>query len=432
MATQTKAVRLPDTRDEAFVRDTYRLLLGREPDKEGIRAHLDAMSHGVSRERLFFEVRVSPEGCRTAVPVEGLRIGSIRAAELLALDGVCFADGLYLALLGRTPGEAEMGEVLKALTHGTPRESLCGAAAQSKEAREVGTVLTGLRRAQASRKVKNVLSRVPVARRVVRRLDARPARSGGPRRGVSQVQHDTLARRVRLLEEDDGVRVLTREVEQLRGEVQALRLQLERRDSLAECAAFRAFRDARRGSREEVLARLSLYDGVIGRVRRSGGELLSAVDLGCGRGEWLEKLSGLGFSVLGVDVDDDALATCEERGLLTARADLTAWLRNCASASVDLLSLFRVAEYLPAGTLAEVLTECGRVLRPGGALIVETLNPEHPAVAAGGFALDPTRVTPLPPALLEALVKGCVSAETARLPEEPCPEVYAVVAFRQA
>ncbi len=430
MAKPIKPVKLPESRDEAFVRDTYRLLLGREPDEGGVQAHLHAMAHGVSRERLFFEVRVSPEGCRKAVPVEDLRIGSIRARDLLALDGVCFADGLYLALLGRTPGDEELSAVLKALSQGTPRESLAGAVAESKEAREVGTVLTGLRRTQASRKAKGALGRVPVAGGLVRMLDGRGG--GAARNSVSQVQLDTLTRRIRLLEEDDRVRALTLEVEQLRGEVQALALQLERRDSLADCAAFRQFAEARRGSREEVLARLALYDGVIDRVRAGSEGELSAVDLGCGRGEWLEKLAGLGISGLGVDIDGDALRACEDRGLLTVRADLRTWLRDCASESADLITLFRVAEYLPAGTLAEALSECARALRPGGALIVETLNPENPAVAAGGFALDPTRKTPLPPALLEALVRGSGFAETALLPPGTDAEVYAVVAFRQA
>ena len=88
-----------------------------------------------------------------------------------------------------------------------------------------------------------------------------------------------------------------------------------------------------------------------------------------------------------------------------------------------------------AGELAQALAECHRVVRPGGALIVETLNPENPDVAAGGFALDPTRFTPLPPALLEALVRGSGFAQTAQLPEGTRgekPRVYAAVAFREA
>ena len=438
MATRKKPAVFPQTQGEEFVRDTYRLLLDREPDPEGIEAHLEAMAHGVSRERLFFEVRVSPEGCRRSVPVLNLRLGEIRARDLLALKGVCFADGLYLALLGRTPDDAEAAAVLQALAQGSPRESLMGAVAESEEAKALGTVLTGLRRAQASGRAKLVLGRVPGLGGVLRRHEARAQsgrRAGGSRGGASQLQLDGLARRVGLLEQDNALEELRREVDQLRGEVQVLTLQLERRDSLADCAAFRAFADRERGSREDVLEQLAAYDGVIAQVRETNGKDLYAADLGCGRGEWLEKLTGLGISALGVDRDETALRLCGERGLETVRADLLTWLRACASASLDLVTLFRTAEYLPSGELAQALAECHRVLRPGGALIVETLNPESPDVAAGGFALDPTRVTPLPPALLEALVRGSGFAQTALLPEGTRgekPRVYAAVAFREA
>ena len=81
--------------------------------------------------------------------------------------------------------------------------------------------------------------------------------------------------------------------------------------------------------------------------------------------------------------------------------------------------MFQVAEHLPVAVLHEVLTECRRVLRKGGALIVETPNPENVIVGACNFYFDPTHVTKLPPALLRILVEsaGLVDAEVVRMHE---------------
>ena len=91
---------------------------------------------------------------------------------------------------------------------------------------------------------------------------------------------------------------------------------------------YRAFEDRYRGSREVIKSRLRTYQPFLGALlaRYPGAP---ALDLGCGRGEWLELLTEQGFRARGVDLDAGMLAACLERGLDASHADaLAAYLRR--------------------------------------------------------------------------------------------------------
>jgi SAM-dependent methyltransferase len=162
---------------------------------------------------------------------------------------------------------------------------------------------------------------------------------------------------------------------------------------------YKAFEDRYRGSRETVKERLRVYLPFLAALRRRGAEG-RVLDLGCGRGEWLELLRETGVAAAGVDVDEGMLASCREAGLAVHAGDLLSNLRECAAESLDVVSAFHVVEHLPFSRLQAVVQEALRVLRPGGLLVMETPNPENLSVGAAGFYLDPTHVRPLHPGLL--------------------------------
>ena len=183
---------------------------------------------------------------------------------------------------------------------------------------------------------------------------------------------------------------------------------------------YRAFEDRYRGSRELIAGRLRVYLPFIEGLKAAlpGGR---GVDIGCGRGEWLELLASAGFECQGIDLDDGMLAACIERGLPAERADAIEWLRAQADASLALVSAFHVAEHLPFDVLQVLVAEARRVLAPGGLLILETPNPENLAVGTESFYLDPTHVRPLPAALLAFLPEfhGFARTRVLRLQHDP-------------
>ena len=82
-----------------------------------------------------------------------------------------------------------------------------------------------------------------------------------------------------------------------------------------------------------------------------------AVDLGCGRGEWLELLQELGFDAQGVDLDDGMLAACRERELKVQTGDAVAFLKGLPEASQAIVSGFHLAEHIPFADLQVLVAE---------------------------------------------------------------------------
>lgn len=165
---------------------------------------------------------------------------------------------------------------------------------------------------------------------------------------------------------------------------------------------YRAFEERYRGSRELIKERLRVYLPFLTHFQEIDEES-SAIDLGCGRGEWLELLAENGFDVLGVDLDEGMLAACEERNLPVEKKDALLALQELPDESRAIVSGFHIAEHLPFETLQQLVKEALRVLKPGGLLILETPNPENILVGTSNFYLDPTHQRPLPPQLLSFL-----------------------------
>ena len=169
-----------------------------------------------------------------------------------------------------------------------------------------------------------------------------------------------------------------------------------------------------RGTREELQQRMQPYLELL--LTRGVPDGL-IVDLGCGRGEWLELLQKHQLRAVGVDLNPINGATCRQAGLqvITDRAEN--YLRNQPESSLAVVSAFQLIEHLAFGALQELITLIFKALQPGGVAILETPNPENLQVACHTFWIDPTHQRPLPPALLEFMFQrqGFVQIEILRL-----------------
>lgn len=185
---------------------------------------------------------------------------------------------------------------------------------------------------------------------------------------------------------------------------------------------YRAFEDRYRGSRELIGARLRKYLDFV-RPLASQYPAGTVLDLGCGRGEWLEMIrTETAMQGRGVDLDDGMLAASRERGLDVAHADALATLRALPDASVALISAFHLVEHLPFDDVQHLVAQALRALKPGGLLIMETPNPENLAVGTESFYLDPSHVKPVPSLLLGFLTEfGGFSRHAILRLQEPYP-----------
>ncbi len=157
-----------------------------------------------------------------------------------------------------------------------------------------------------------------------------------------------------------------------------------------------------RGSREEIKRRQSVYLPILEPLK-SIQSPTRTLDLGCGRGEWLELMAENGFSAQGADLDDAMLQFCMEQDFVVRKDDALDYLRSIPDATLSVVTGFHIAEHLPFETLRSLILEAHRTLIPGGILILETPNPENLVVGACNFYTDPTHRAPLPPHLLAYL-----------------------------
>jgi O-antigen chain-terminating methyltransferase len=161
---------------------------------------------------------------------------------------------------------------------------------------------------------------------------------------------------------------------------------------------YAALEDRFRGTREEIKERFGEY-------LRYVQDSAPVLDLGCGRGEWLELLHESGIEARGVDSNHTQLEHCRVRGLDVTEADFLVHLKSMATESVGAITGFHIIEHLSFNTLVVLLNEVTRVLRPGGIVIFETPNPDNVVVGSHYFYLDPTHRHPLPSELMEFVFK---------------------------
>lgn len=181
---------------------------------------------------------------------------------------------------------------------------------------------------------------------------------------------------------------------------------------------YRAFEDKFRGSRSLIISRLDTYRTFISPLKKLYPDA-QGLDLGCGRGEWLELLQTEGIEPMGVDQDEGMLQACRELHLPTVRGDAVTYLTSLKNESQTVVSAFHLVEHISFEQLQLVVSESLRVLKPGGLLIMETPNPENIIVGTQNFYIDPTHKRPIPSLLLSFLTEyyGYARTKVLRLQE---------------
>lgn len=164
-----------------------------------------------------------------------------------------------------------------------------------------------------------------------------------------------------------------------------------------------AFEAHFRGGDLDWASHFAHYREWIDRLPPESG--LPCVDIGSGRGEWLQHLRGVGRTVLGVELNPGFVGQCQANGLPVVQTDALTWLRSCGSARVAALSAFHLVEHLAFADLFQMIEQAARVLQPGGGILLETPNPENPLVGSHTFYHDPTHRNPVTPSSLSFLLQ---------------------------
>jgi 2-polyprenyl-3-methyl-5-hydroxy-6-metoxy-1,4-benzoquinol methylase len=130
------------------------------------------------------------------------------------------------------------------------------------------------------------------------------------------------------------------------------------------------------------------------------------LDIGCGRGEFVQLLVEQGIEARGIDLDVDAVAYAQELGLPVQQADALIYLAELPESSLDGVFMAQVVEHLTPSYLISMLRTCQRKMRPGAVLVAETINPVCLWALANWYLIDPTHVRPVHPDTLSFILES--------------------------
>ena len=141
------------------------------------------------------------------------------------------------------------------------------------------------------------------------------------------------------------------------------------------------------------------------------------LDIGCGRGEFLEAAKAAGLAARGIDQSHESVALCRSKGLDVEQGDMFAYLESLADGSLGGAYCAQVVEHLPPAAVPRLVKLLSQKLRLGALVAIETPNPECLAIFATHFYLDPTHTRPVPAPLLRFYLEsaGFGSVEIERL-----------------
>lgn len=460
--------------DSAFIEQAFQVLLHRTPEPLALTRYVDALATGRrSKLEILGELRYSREGRKIGTAIPGLfsRYILLRSYRLPGLgsvlhrlvDAVTWRDHLRRS-------HAEMASTIAALRstvdglHGTLANTdrrfqrhdtdIALALQDRPRLREVETKLSTLSMDNWAEPLIALAARMDHQVRLMRELEARSddivavasvLRALRAEYGWADEEPGIFAERLAAISRDIVRRAIQADAtaQRSRAEVldQSRRLGLLMTDvrkrldqplsteeirGLDEADAHRldalyvAFEDRFRGNRWEIRERQRAHLPLL-RAAQAGREDRPIVDVGCGRGEWLELLREEGLRATGVDLNHTMIELCRNMNLDCVQDDAVGYLRRVADNSLGAVTGFHIIEHLPFEVFVALLDESLRVLKSEGLILFETPNPANLLVSSNRFYLDPTHRNPMPAELttMIAEARGFVGVEVRELHPMP-------------
>ena len=160
-----------------------------------------------------------------------------------------------------------------------------------------------------------------------------------------------------------------------------------------------SFEEKFRGSSNEVKRKLSSYLDYFKECR-------DVLDIGCGRGEFLELLKENGIGGRGIDIDEKMVQCCTNKGLDVVLADALSYLKSLEDQTLDGVFSAQVIEHLASSEVIELVELCYKKTKPRGRFVAETINPLSMAIFTRSLYLDPAHIKPIHPETMRFLLES--------------------------
>ncbi|MCL2819383.1 MAG: class I SAM-dependent methyltransferase [Oscillospiraceae bacterium] len=127
----------------------------------------------------------------------------------------------------------------------------------------------------------------------------------------------------------------------------------------------------------------------------------NVLDIGCGRGEFLDILREKSISCKGVDIVDSFVYFNQQNGHDVEQADALTYLDSLEDNSLGGIFMSQVLEHLESDYIYKLVQLAYAKLKPGCFFIAETPNPSNLAIFHNYFYVDMTHIRPVHPDIIK-------------------------------
>jgi len=150
----------------------------------------------------------------------------------------------------------------------------------------------------------------------------------------------------------------------------------------------------------------------------------NVLEIGCGRGYFLQMLKENGIGGYGIELNEDFVKYCQRLGLEVKKIDALTHLNSIEDKSIDGIFMGQVVEHLPPDVSHDVLKLCYQKLQYGAYLVVVTPNILNVIVSTNLFYMDPTHVNHVHPEVIKFLLRSCGYRDIQERFYQPIPDEY--------
>ncbi len=162
---------------------------------------------------------------------------------------------------------------------------------------------------------------------------------------------------------------------------------------------YTGFENRFRGSEDAVKIQLEEYLPFFKKGKK-------VVDLGCGRGEFLDLLKSKWIDSEGIDINEQMVSICQDKGLSCRKGDILEQLIEYANGSLGGIFSSQVIEHLHPPYLKRFLELAFEKLEPSAPIVLETINPTSVFALVQIYHLDISHKQPIHPQALKYMLES--------------------------